>query len=64
MHTEGIHLPDTEETHIMRVLQSTEVKAVSGAGLITGVVRTGAKGLYYVGKGLIQTTSTLFRILI
>lgn len=48
----------------MRVLQSTEVKAVSGAGLITSVVSTGAKGLYYVGKGLVKTTGTLFRILI
>ena len=44
----------------MRVLQTTEVKAVSGAGIITGAV----KGLYYVGKGLVQTTGTIFRILI
>jgi hypothetical protein len=64
MHTEGILLPDTEETYTMRVLQSTEVKTVSGAGLLTSVVKTGAKGLYYVGKGLVQTTGTLFRILI
>lgn len=48
----------------MRVLEVKEVKAVSGAGLITSVVSTGAKGLYYVGKGLVKTTGTLFRILI
>lgn len=48
----------------MRVLQVKEVKAVSGAGLVTSVVTTGAKGLYYVGKGLVQTTGSLLRILI
>ncbi|MFT3858835.1 MAG: hypothetical protein QM742_18615 [Aquabacterium sp.] len=63
MHTEGILLPDTEETN-MRVLQVKEVKAVSGAGILTSVVVSGAKGLYYVGKGVVQTTGTLFRILI
>jgi hypothetical protein len=59
MHTEGIHLPNTEET-IMRVLQVKEVKAVSGAGLITSA----AKGLFYVGKGLVHATGTILRILI
>ena len=48
----------------MRVLASKEIKAVSGAGLITSVLSTGAKGLYYVGKGLVSTTGSLFRILI
>lgn len=48
----------------MRVLQTKEVKAVSGAGLIGSVLTTGAKGVYYVGKGLLHATGTLFRILI
>lgn len=48
----------------MRVLQVKEVKAVSGAGLIGSVLTTGAKGLYYVGKGLVHTTGTILRILL
>lgn len=48
----------------MRVLEVKEVKAVSGAGLLTTVVKTGARGLYYVGKGVVQAGSTIFRILI
>lgn len=48
----------------MRVLQVNEVKAVSGAGLVTSVVTTGAKGVYYLGKGLVRTTGSLLRVLI
>ncbi|MGC4060443.1 MAG: hypothetical protein QM749_06155 [Aquabacterium sp.] len=38
----------------MRTLQTQEVKVVSGAGLITGVLTTGAQAGAAVGKGLLQ----------
>ena len=48
----------------MRVLQTQEVKAVSGAGLVTSVVVNGAKGVYYLGKGLVHTTGSILRFII
>ena len=38
----------------MRTLQTQEVKSVSGAGLLTGIVKTGAQAGVAVGKGLYQ----------
>ena len=38
----------------MRTLQTQEVKVVSGAGLITGVLKTGAQAGVAVGTGLYQ----------
>lgn len=48
----------------MRVLQTKEIKAVSGAGLLTSVVVGGAKGLYYMGKGVASATGSVLRFLI
>ncbi|MGC4061017.1 MAG: hypothetical protein QM749_09340 [Aquabacterium sp.] len=48
----------------MRVLQTKEIKAVSGAGLLTSVVVDGAKGLFYVGKGVFSATGSVLRFLI
>lgn len=48
----------------MRVLQTKEIKAVSGAGLLTSVVVNGAKGLVMVGKGVAHATGTVLKILI
>jgi len=48
----------------MRVLQIKEVKAVSGAGLLTTVVVQGAKGLVTVGKGVAHATGTVLKFLI
>jgi len=61
--------------YIMRQLQSQEVKSVSGAGLLTGVVTTGAqaggallggfvKAGVIVGKPLVTGTINLFKFLI
>ena len=38
----------------MRQLQTQEVLAVSGAGLLTGAVSTGAQAGVAAGKGLVQ----------
>lgn len=38
----------------MRTLQTQEVKVVSGAGLLTGILTTGAQAGAAVGTGLLQ----------
>jgi hypothetical protein len=38
----------------MRTLQTQEVKVVSGAGLLTSIVKTGAQAGVAVGTGLYQ----------
>ena len=38
----------------MRQLQSQEVKAVSGAGLLTGAISTGAEAGVAAGTGLVK----------
>ena len=38
----------------MRTLQTQEVKVVSGAGLLTGIVKTGAQAGAAIGSGLYQ----------
>jgi len=38
----------------MRTLQTQEVKSVSGAGLLTGLLTTGAQAGAAVGSGLYQ----------
>jgi hypothetical protein len=59
----ALHLPNIRRD-IMRVLQTKEIKAVSGAGLLTSVVVDGAKGLFYVGKGVVNATGSVLRFLI
>ncbi|MFT3858836.1 MAG: hypothetical protein QM742_18610 [Aquabacterium sp.] len=59
----------------MRTLQQTEIKTVSGAGILTSVVTTGVRATAALGKGmveagtivarpLISTTSQVIRIII
>jgi hypothetical protein len=38
----------------MRALQTQEVKSVSGAGLLTSAVKTGAQAGAALGNGLVQ----------
>lgn len=55
----------------MRQLQTQEVKAVSGAGLIVGTITTGAQAANALGKGLISAgtivgkpvVNTLFNVI-
>lgn len=49
---------------IMRTLNQTEVKNVSGAGLIGSLFQAGATvgtGLYQAGSGVIQATGSVVR---
>lgn len=45
----------------MRTLQQTEIKAVSGAGVLTSVLSTGVRAGAAVGKGLVTATTIVVR---
>jgi hypothetical protein len=45
----------------MRTLQQTEIKAVSGAGVLTSVLSTGIRAGAALGQGLYSATTIVVR---